>query len=64
MASNSTQSSDLTAVMQKALTALDTAAGVCQLVDIDRKPVDLAECYDEINAARADLARALGHDEG
>lgn len=47
-------------LLRRALSALDTAEGVCQLIAADIKPVDLAECRNEITAARFALAGALG----
>lgn len=49
-----------TPTLRKALDALDTAAGCLMLVADDRKPIDLAECREEIDMARDALAMALG----
>jgi hypothetical protein len=47
-------------LLRQALTALDTAEGVCQLIAANIKPKDLAECRGEIRAAQFALACALG----
>lgn len=52
---STTQITISTKQLEKVISALDTALGVCQLVGSDRKPVDLDDCYAEIGAAYDDL---------
>lgn len=47
-------------LMKQALNALDTAEGLCQLIEARIEPTDLPDCRDEIKAAQYSLAQALG----
>ena len=52
--------SDHENVMRQALNALDTAEGLCQLIEARIMPTDLPDCRAEINAAQRALAKSLG----
>jgi hypothetical protein len=51
---------DREAVMKQALDALDTAEGLCQLIEARIAPTDLPECRAEILSAQRALAEDLG----